>query len=179
MDNLKNYLSEEELREILAIPDIVTKSYKLVCILFKDKTDKEGRPYIEHLVRVSSNMSTPSGKCLGLLHDVVEDIPRITFEDLQEFGIPDDVISALRLVTHTYSTKDMTRKEKISIYDAEIDKIINSGNSLAIELKYWDMSDNYNKERLILLSPELQSWFKDKYEHNLIKLERKRKEEIK
>lgn len=176
INNLRRYLDEENFRKLKECDDYVFKSAVLVRILFKNRIDKEGKPYINHLYRVASSMSTPEGQALGFLHDTVEDIRYITFDDLRDFGIPEVVIEALMLVTKKPSEDNISKDEKLRLYNEEIDNIINSGNALAIELKYSDMSDNYSKERLGLLSPEKQEWFKAKYEHNLIKLERKRKE---
>lgn len=172
MSNLERYLGKETLEKIRECDDLYLKSAMLVRILFKDKTDKSGNPYIGHLLRVSNKMSTLEGKVLGLLHDTVEDIEFVTFEDLLDIGIPNTVIESLRLVTKDEVTEKLTKEEKLTLYNKEIDRIINSGNQLAIELKYSDMSDNYNPERLLLCDEEKRKWFTKKYSPNLKKLEK-------
>lgn len=106
--------------------------------LFKDKVDKGGTPYIEHLLFVSSKMSTLEGKILGLLHDSVEDIKGITIEVLLEKGYPPTLLEALKLVTRDKSTP----------YEQYIDKIATSNNLLAKELKKCDLEHNMDISRL-------------------------------
>lgn len=106
--------------------------------LFKNKVDKGGTPYIEHLLFVSSKMSTLEGKILGLLHDSVEDIKGITIELLLEKGYPPTLVEALKLVT----------RDKSIPYEQYIDNIATSNNLLAKELKKCDLKHNMDISRL-------------------------------
>ena len=174
-NNLLKYLSNSVFNNIKRETNLYKKSYDLVTILFKDKVDKNNIPYITHLIRVSSKMSTLEGRVAGLLHDVVEDIDGVTFEDLIDIGIPDNIIEVLKLVTKKEHEKNISKSKKLELYNEEIDNIINSNNEIAIELKYSDMSDNFNKERLKLLSEDKQKWLTLKYEKNIKKLEKVRR----
>ena len=130
-----------------------------------------------HLIRVSERLKEPIEQVAGLLHDVLEDTD-ITEKDLLEVGIPQDVIEIVKLVTHDKIDKsNMTKSEKLELYNKDIDKIINSGNIHAIRLKEADMSDNYDIERIKLLPEDKQEWFHEKYGKQLIKL-RKAKGEM-
>ena len=171
MNNLNKYLSQEEYEKLLNL-ELYDRCKLLVEILFDGKFDKNNKSYIEHLYRVSSNMSSEEGKILGLLHDVVEDIDDITFNDLKEFGISKDIINALILITNEKKVKEYTKEEKLDIYNKKIDKIIESGNMLVIELKLSDISDTYDEERIRLLSKDKQDWFKLKYGNNIKKLKK-------
>ena len=171
MNNIERIVGKYKYKKLLEY-NIYARCDILIYLLFKNKFDKEGEPYINHLYRVSANMSSINGKIAGLLHDVVEDIDGVTFNDLKDFGVPDEVIAALKLVTNEKEVSVPSKEEKLKRYNEKIDKIINSGNELAIELKFRDMSDNYNKDRIKKLSPELQEWFKLKYELNLKKFAR-------
>ena len=172
MNGIYRYINKEDVDKLMKL-DLYTRCRILVTILFMDKFDKEGKPYIGHLVRVSDSMSTLDGKILGLIHDVIEDISGISYDDLIRFGITPNIIEALKLVTNDKSIVKLSKLERIIIYNKKIDKIIASGNRLAIELKYRDMSDNYDKERLKNLSREQQEWFKIKYGNNIKKLEKR------
>ena len=172
MNNLLNYFDEDTFKTLKSNPDLYQKCHHLVSVLFRDKKDKGGFPYLGHLERVSEKMTTLNGKVLGLLHDTVEDIPLVTFEDLIDFGVPLEVIEALKLVTHEDHPKGLSKEEKLKNYNAEIDKIISSGNNLAIELKIADMSDNFDPVRLSSCSVEQQQWFQEKYAPQLIKLKK-------
>lgn len=170
MNNLERYISKSKFNNIKNCNDLYLKSETLVQILFKDKLDKAGYPYIDHLKRVSDNMTTLEGKIAGLLHDTVEDIDYITFKDLADIGIPQSIIEVLKLVTKKTKTKNLTDEEKLIRYDQEIDNIIKSKNEIAIELKFSDMTDNYSPKRLALCSKEKRVWFNKKYPPQLKKL---------
>lgn len=170
MNHLELYIEKNDLEKIRNCEDVYLKSAVLVRILFKDIKDSAGQPYFGHLMRVSNQMSTLDGKIAGLLHDLVEDIPYITFDDLLDIGIPEHIIDVLRVVTKKKENKKLTKEERLSLYGEEIDRIINSGDPLAIELKIADITDNYDKERLALCSPELQDWYEKKYPPQIKKL---------
>ena len=169
-NNLLKYFSQEQLEKISKIDNLYLKAQIIITILFKDKVDKAGAPYIEHLYRVSSKLREPIEKVAALLHDTVEDT-EVMFEDLIEVGFPNEVLDIVRLVTKDDIDKsDMTKEEKLQLYSEEIDKIINSGNIHAIRLKEADMSDNYNLDRLKELPEDRQEWFHQKYGKQLVKL---------
>jgi len=175
INNLLNYFTNEELNQIIEIDDLYLRAKKVVITIFKDKFDKAGKPYIEHLLRVSDKLNEPIEKIAGLLHDVVEDTD-VTFDDLLEIGFSKDIIDIVKLVTKNKIDKiNMSEEEKLKLYNDEIDGIINSGNMHAIRLKEADMSDNFDVERLKDLPYDKQEWFNKKYRLQLIKL-RKAKE---
>ena len=163
MNRLALYLNAKEFEEIKNIPDLYSRCLRLVEILFKNRVDKQGLPYIRHLVRVASKMSTYEGKVLGLLHDTIEDISYIEYEDLQEIGVPPSVIEALKLVTKVESSPMDSKTTRLKNYHEMIGRIIDSGNPLAIELKFNDMMDNFNPKRLQNISKEEQDWLYQKY----------------
>lgn len=51
----------------------LSAAYELANECHKNQVDKVGRPYMEHLERVSNRGKSTSAKIVGLLHDVVED----------------------------------------------------------------------------------------------------------
>lgn len=161
MNHISNYLTDEEFKNIINDPNEYNKALSLVTLLFKEKVDKEGMPYIGHLKRVSDSLDNPKTKIAGLLHDTVEDIDGITYEDLLNIGFDKDVVEMVKLVT----TEDKTKP-----YHDKITSIIESGNIEAIKLKYADMSDNYNKERLSTLNQETRKKLEAKYENEIIRL---------
>ena len=169
-NNLLNYFSMSNLMAISKIGDLRFKAKLIVTVLFEDKVDKAGEPYLGHLIRVSDRLFEPCEKVAGLLHDVLEDT-KITEEDLLEIGIPQEIIDIVKLVTHDKIDKsNMTKSEKLELYNKDIDKIINSGNIHAIRVKEADISDNYDPERLKYLPQDKQEWFHEKYGKQLVKL---------
>lgn len=146
--------------ELLQINNDYERALKLVSIIFQDKKDKEGEPYINHLIRVSKKLKNSNTRVAGLLHDTIEDIEYMSFNSLTELKFNDEIIELIRLVT----------KDPSLNYHDQITKIIVSNNIEAIKLKYADMSDNYDLERLKKLSPEQQEYFHHKYGPEIIRL---------
>ncbi len=95
--------------ELLLITDDYKRSLKLVEYLFRNKKDKEGEPYINHLLRVSNKLSNQNTKIAGLLHDIVEDT-KVTFDDLKSLGFNDEIITLVKLVTNDKLTIHLNKK---------------------------------------------------------------------
>lgn len=172
--HFSKYLCYEDYIKIKECDDLYLKSACLVRVLFQNRVDKVGKPYLGHLLRVSNRMTTLEGQVAGLLHDTVEDISDITFEDLLEIGIPSSIIEVLRLVTKEPVFGNLSRQEKLKRYQKKIEDIIESKNDLALELKIADISDNYNPKRLETYSMDMRNWFSEKYEFNLLKLKKEK-----
>lgn len=107
------------------------------------QVDRDGNPVILHPLTVGLMGHTDEEKMAGFLHDVVEDTDW-TFERLENEGIPFGVINALRLLTH----------EKQVPYDDYVQHIIDSGNPIALHVKYNDLCHNYARGKAY---PDLQA----------------------
>jgi len=68
---------------------------------FEGKTDRGGQPYMLHCLTVMNAVGPDDQDLMSaaVMHDLVEDTDW-TFEDLEERGFSDRVLSALILVTH-------------------------------------------------------------------------------
>ena len=78
----------------------LTKAAMKLCFAaHKDQLDKSGIPYVFHPIHLAEQMDDEYSTVTALLHDVVEDTS-YTFEDLRNFGYPEAVLEALRLLTH-------------------------------------------------------------------------------
>lgn len=111
--------------------------------------DKAGRPYIEHPEHVAKDVCGDKAKALAWLHDVVEDTDT-TFAELAATGIDDEVIEALRLLTHDESVP----------YFEYVNAI--KSNALARTVKLSDLRHNSDLSRL----KEITDWDlqrRDKY----------------
>ena len=72
----------------------------------KGQTDKSGKPYILHLIRVAERCNTEEERIVALLHDIVEDTPVSPTNLLNEgFSqrIVDAVVSVTRNEEETYT----------------------------------------------------------------------------
>lgn len=115
--------------------ELTKKAMKIAFDAHKDQVDKNGIPYIYHPIHLAEQMKTEYEICVALLHDTVEDSD-ITFEDLIEAGFPDEVITALRRMTHDESVAYMEYVENIR------------NNPIAKTVKLADLRHNSDLTRL-------------------------------
>lgn len=115
---------------------VYKRSLALIKIFFKGKKDKGGHSYMNHLRHVSRDLKGEKLKALGLMHDVLEDT-EVTPEELKKLGYHDEFITAIKLLTNTYSS-----------YDEYIDNLIKSNNKDALTIKLRDLLDNMDLTRL-------------------------------
>lgn len=101
----------------------------------KEQTDKTGLPYIFHPFHLAEQMTDEATVCVALLHDVAEDTD-MTFEHLSALGFTDEIIEALKLLTHDDSVPYMD-------YVKEIAK-----NPIAKIVKLADLAHNSDLTRL-------------------------------
>ena len=159
---IKSYFEENEYLELKESNDLLYKTLELVLKVFDDKVDKGGLPYFNHLLKVYSGVSSYDEKIIALLHDIVEDT-NISFSDLKEFGYSDKIIEPL-----TYLTK-----KKGEYYPDYIDRIINSGNIHALNVKLADLKHNMDITRI--KNPSINDYerISKRYEPAYIKIKNK------
>jgi hypothetical protein len=114
---------------------MIEKALEIVIKAHKGQTDKAGKPYIGHLLRVMQMGMTEDEKLCGLLHDLIEDTD-FSFDMLEAEGFPPRIIDALKCLT----------KRKNESYDVFIDRVLT--NKLATAVKINDLKDNMNIKRL-------------------------------
>lgn len=114
---------------------LTKKAMQIAFEAHKNQIDKNGIPYIFHPVHLAEQMTDEKTICVALLHDVVEDT-NITFEQLEEEGFSEDIITALNLLTHKKSVPYMDYIKEIKT------------NSIAIAVKLADLIHNSDLTRL-------------------------------
>jgi uncharacterized protein (DUF58 family) len=97
--------------------------------------DKSGLPYAFHPIRVMLRCKCDEAKIAALLHDVVEDTT-VSFDQLSKEGFSEEVLSAVRLLTHDPSVS----------YEDYIRQL--STNPIAKEVKLADLEDNSDIRRM-------------------------------
>ena len=97
--------------------------------------DKSGVPYVFHPFHVAEQMDTEEEVITALLHDVVEDTDK-TVEDIEKLGIDEEIIEAIKLLTH----------DKKVPYLEYVDKL--KYNTLARKVKLGDLYHNSDVNRL-------------------------------
>ena len=101
----------------------------------KTQKQKDGTPYALHPIRLSMSLQTEEEKIVAMLHDVVEDTDW-TFEDLEREGFNENVMAALRLLTHIDG----------SPYEEYVERL--ASNHLAKSVKKADLTDNMDFKRI-------------------------------
>ena len=79
--------------------DLTKKAMKLCFDAHKNQVDKSGMPYVFHPFHLAEQMTDEQTTVAALLHDVMEDT-EYTLNDLRQMGFPEDVLAALKLLTH-------------------------------------------------------------------------------
>ena len=113
------------------------KALKICFNAHINQVDKTGVPYVFHPFHLAEQMDDENSVCVALLHDVVEDTS-ITFDELIKEGFNQDIISALKLLTHIDDTPYM-----------DYVKVIKN-NPLAKKVKLADLKHNSDLTRLDL-----------------------------
>ena len=140
-NNLRNRFGQEYY-SLKNMPNY-ERAERIANVMFADKKDKEGKPYIDHLYYVSGEQKSDDGKVVGLLHDLLEDTAATT-EELRELGFNQNIIDAIKLIT----------KPKNMEYLSYVDRVLNSNNELAIYVKEADMRNNSDPERIARIPDE-------------------------
>lgn len=115
--------------------EMTKKAIKLMFEKHKDQVDKSGMPYVFHPFHLAEQMDDEETTITALLHDIVEDT-NTTFEDLRKLGFSDNVINALKLMTHD-------KKVDYFEYVKNISK-----NPIARKVKIKDLEHNMDTSRL-------------------------------
>jgi len=117
---------------------LIEKSLHIALRAYAGKTDKAGREYIHHPLRVMAKMKTDLEMSVALLHDVIEDSD-ITAEQLLAEGIPAEVVEAVVCLSKN-------ENESYQDFVARAKK-----NKLAAKIKIADIEDNIDALRLTSL----------------------------
>ena len=103
----------------------------------KNVSDKGGNPYILHPLRLMLQMDSEEEMIVAILHDVVEDSEKWSFDKLKEEGFSKKIINSLRIVTKENNNED---------YEKFIDRSIK--DKIGRKVKIADISDNLDISRL-------------------------------
>lgn len=118
---------------------MLQKAIELATAALSGITDENGRPYIEHAMRVMMKMDTEEEKEVAVLHDVVEDT-EMTIRDMECYGFSRTVLDGVEILM---KRKDMT-------YFDYIDDI--SCSELATKVKIAEIEDNKDVFRVNKMS---------------------------
>ena len=103
----------------------------------KGALDKGGNPYILHPLRLMLQMDSEEEMIVAILHDVVEDSEKWSFDKLHKEGFSKKIINSLRSVTKENENED---------YEKFIDRSVK--DKIGRKVKISDISDNLDISRL-------------------------------
>lgn len=133
--------------------DMVTAARQLAEGAHTGQVDKAGAAYIDHPARVAARVSGDLlAEQVAWLHDVVEDTA-VTLDDLRERGFGEEVVVAVDA---------MSRREG-EVSDDYYRRV--AAVPLALTVKFADLSDNSDPQRLAVLTPEVRMRLQEKYTH--------------
>lgn len=127
----------------------------------RGQTDKAGRPYVVHPLRLMARMRTEAEQMAAVLHDVIEDSDW-TLAALRERGFPREVVIAVDC---------LTRRKKES-YEAFIERA--ASDAIARCVKLADVEDNLDIRRLPDALTKKDRKRLDRYRRAWIRLSRPR-----
>jgi len=113
---------------------LTKKALKLCFEAHKNQTDKTGLPYVFHPFHLAEQMTDEYTTVTALLHDIAEDT-NYTLNDLKEMGYPDEVITALTLLTHDDGSEYMDYVKRLK------------NNPIARAVKLADLKHNSDLSR--------------------------------
>ncbi len=116
-------------------PTLLDRALALALDAHQGALDKAGKPYILHVLRVMSRMTTDEERLVAILHDVVEDSHH-TIEELRATGFPAPVVAAVEKLT----------KPEGADYMAYVRAL--RDDPLARALKLADLEDNMDIRRI-------------------------------
>ena len=111
--------------------DTIEQCIRIASKSLDGKRDLDGNAAILHSLTVGMMGITDTEKCVGFLHEVVDE-GDVSLDDLRFDDIPEDVVKAVDLCSHDDSLS----------YDEYIQRIIDSGNTAAINVKLNDLRHN-------------------------------------
>ena len=130
-------------------------AFEIAVQVHGSQRDKAGLPYLGHLFRVMEQMETDEERVVAILHDVLEDGPggieRISTQCRISSVYGDDVLEAIFSLTRDPG-------EPYSDYIRRL-----STNPLAVKVKFADLTDNMNPQRLRKLPRDEANRLFDKY----------------
>lgn len=114
---------------------LIERAIQIAIEAHAGQSDKNGKPYILHVLDVMMRGRNEMEKICGVLHDVVEDSDW-TFERLESEGFSKEIIDVIRCLTKESDDED---------YDHFINRIMQ--NRTAISVKLNDLQSNMDVRR--------------------------------
>lgn len=130
------------------------KALRIMYVAHQYDVDKAGIPYVFHPFQVAQDMTDEDSVCAALLHDLIEDHPDCwNYDDLRKEGFSEEVISALKLLTHSDNEDYMSYIRRIA------------SNEIARKVKLADLRQNMDTSRLNGKRPKKYDLYVEAYKY--------------
>jgi (p)ppGpp synthase/HD superfamily hydrolase len=139
--------------KLINIKDDLNNAFTIAIYSHMGQTDKAGNPYILHPIRLFTQVHTNKTKIVALLHDVIKD-SNLTLEKLKPY-FSNNVIEALDAITKKPGEEYMDYLARVNT------------NEIARHVKYLDLRDNLDPQRLNQLKISLRVRLSRKYKDAL------------
>jgi len=113
----------------------LARAISLAAQYHEGQTDKGGRPYVFHPLRLMLKALTEQEQIAAVLHDTIEDTD-LTLDDLRKEGFSDEIVEAI----------DRLSRREEETYHEFILRI--KENRLAARVKILDLQDNMDLTRI-------------------------------
>ncbi len=113
------------------------RAVQIASVAHAGQVDKEGQPYLLHVLRVALATTDPDARIAAVLHDTVEDTT-VTLDQLKQEGFSAAVLEAVRY---------LTRPRGVSYTDYVVAL---KGNAAARRVKLADLADNSRLDRNVI-----------------------------
>ncbi|MBL0126751.1 MAG: hypothetical protein IPP83_04675 [Flavobacteriales bacterium] len=114
---------------------LLETAIRLAAKVHKGQTDRSGKPYILHVMRVMMRGQDFDEQVLGALHDVLER-SELTLDEIEKKGFSPRVVKAL----------DVISRRPEETYEQYIDRVVE--NNLAIRVKLNDLADKMDLQHV-------------------------------
>lgn len=152
-----NYFTEDQIEKLKDM-NVIERTKLIVSVVFENRVDKAGEPYINHLNAVATYFKDEDEIVTALLHDIVEDT-EVTIGDLKNLNYNNNVLEAIRLLTRTDES-----------YEEYINNLIESDSIIAKRVKISDLLNNMNLNRLANVTEKDFDRIRNKYVKTYIKV---------
>lgn len=122
------------------INELIELALKIAISAHRSQTDKMGKAYILHPLRVAHRCKTDEERIVAILHDTIED-SQVTSDDLLNNGFPRNIVDAVLSVTH----------QQGETYEEFVHRA--ALNPIGREVKIHDLEDNLDILRIDRLTP--------------------------
>ena len=129
----------------------IEKALRIALEAHENQTDRYGAPYILHPLRAMMKVTDETEKIVAILHDVIED-SSWTGEMLLQEGFEPLVVSSIEALSKTPGEDYMDYIHRTTL------------NSVTIQVKLADLSDNMDLTRCPELTPDDLQRF-NRYKH--------------